>query len=299
MKRFLLLTMMTLQALAASVAAPARASSLERWQGHELESMFKASERAPLLPPNQLRKMIQVYQKKCAVLSKSESCFVSEEEVGLSKNTENRLLFRGEPGSYSLPMTSPVLREALKGSSLCGHRCDEKKLSHHLDQLVKNLIGHVAKQIPGFYGGHTFDDSRNLWELDSRQANPLFEDKKKPSANEVLINAHFRGGLQTLKVDRADGGDGVLDPFVSYSASPEIAHKFGSSFDRTGKIWLISVPRMQFHTLTKKECRKPIDRIGIYDLTECSRPRVYKGEQEYDAFLYPPASTVLGYFRSN
>jgi hypothetical protein len=276
----------------------AHASALERWSDPDLEQMLHSSEQTQILPETLFAKIKALYAAKCAVHHESKPCFVTEKEAGLGPNSEKILLFRGEPGSYDLPMTAPVVRDALKGNSICGDRCDSKKLSQNLFAITDQLIKKVSKEMPRFYGGHTFVESQKTWDLtNDNSSNPLFEDKKKASSLEVLVNSHFRGSLQTLNIEHAGGVTGSLDPFVSFTSSPDVAAKFSRTYEGRGQIWLVSIPEKSMKVVSGGKCRSRIDTVAFYDLSACSRPRIYKGEKEFDAFLFPPAAAIKGRFR--
>lgn len=278
-------------------SALAGAPNLKRWKGAELSKMLQESDRAPVLNADLLRRLNTIHTSKCARLHENQPCFLSELDAGLGPYSDRYLLFRGEPDGYDQPMTSALVRGALADGHLCEPACDPKQLSAALHRLVETLIPKVAKVNPKFYGGHTFDVVTQAWQFDSQPMNALFDDKKKPAASELLINAHFRGHLQTLKMKNTYSDEAVLDPFVSFSSSPEIALKFSNSHAGRGRIWLVSVAAKDLKTIKGGSCKRPLTEVGYYDLSNCSRPRIYKGEREFDAFMHAPSNSILGYFR--
>ncbi len=258
--------------------------------------MLEESDRAPILSADLLRRLNALNEKKCGQ-EKEKACFLSELDAGLSAQSDRYLLFRGEPDGFETPMTSALLRGAVSGNSLCQKSCDTPTLTKHTHALVDQLIHKVAKENPRFYGGHTFNVTTQDWQMEEMASNPLFEDKRKPSAFELLINAHFRGHLQTLKLRDSNSDVIALDPFVSFSSSPEVAAKFSQSYVGRGRIWMISFRESDLMRIEGGKCRAELKRVGLYDLSRCSRPRIYKGEREYDAYLHAPSNSILGFFR--
>lgn len=257
--------------------------------------MLQATDRAPVLNPDLLRRLTAIHARKCK--HTKNPCFLTHLDSGLGPHSNRLLLFRGEPAGFDLPMTSALVREALNGSSLCKPKCDPKSISKKLYPLVKTLISKVAAEKPRYYGGHELDVSTQEWNLTTENSNPLFDEKRKPAPFELLVNAHFRGHLQTLKLKTTNSESSALDPFVSFSSSPEVAAKFSNSSAGQGRIWIISIPEERLETIEGGECRGNLNQVGIYDLSDCMRPRIYKGEREFDAYLHAPSDSILGYFR--
>lgn len=295
--RIFTLSFILLAAQFATKEACAGSPSLQRWQEPSLSKMLQESDRAPVLNPDLLRRLTAIHAQKCAQLQENKPCFLTELDAGIGAHSDRYLLFRGEPDGYDQPMTSALLRGALAAGALCQPVCNSMSISQALTRVLESLVPQVAKSRPQFYGGHTFDVAANAWVIDTDVSNPLFDDKKKPAPNEILINSHFRGQLQVLKLRLNHGEETVLDPFVSYSSSPEVAAKFSHSYSGRGRIWMLSVGSRELKTIKGGACKRALSTVGIYDLSDCSRPRVYKGEREFDAYLHAPSGTIQGYFR--
>ena len=231
--------------------------------------------------------------------TKDRQCFLPATLVDPVR-TDAVLVFRGENQKYSSPLISPVGRAAQIPDALCDGTCTPTQVMKNLTGLILNLIERVSKERPMFYGGYEYD--KGAWDLTRQPDQALFDNKKKPGLMDVLASSHFRGAFASLEATSPNNGANVpLDPFVSFTPSPQVAEKFARSYEKSGRIYVMMVPRTSLRSVSSSSCRdskflmKSLKERVLYDFSTCVRAAVYGSELELDAILETPREWVAGY----
>lgn len=237
------------------------------------------------------------YARVCGDESADRLCFLRASDLGLG-DADHVLAFRGENQIFPKPLSSSISRSGRLPRELCAADvCSTATVIGNLSRLVVALIAQVSGERPGFYGAHVL--TGGCWVEDRFGDSPLFDDKKKPGVPDVLASAHFRGVNQVLRA-KVDDTEIMLDPFVSLTPSPKVAHKFATSFDHVGRIWVISVPAQKVKKLSRGDCRdsnylaKNVAASELYDFSACVRAAVYGSEKELDTLIDVPKEWIVG-----
>jgi len=268
-----------------------------------MAAVADATVRAEKADDDQLDRLREAWKKKCPKREDDSPCFLTEEDVGLG-HSQNVLLFRGEPDRFPTPMTASILRDLAKPSNtLCPASCTFEKLSTNLAAIFSELIGKVkvVDRPGGWFPLLYYVQKDKSWkELDGSQpTDKLYlkdleapDQKKSLTKLNLVADSHV---IYAVSMLLTDGSISAPDPLVSFSPSPEVALHFTGTKGKTGRLFVLSVPKAAIYS--QAGCDGWLGKAGsdlTSSLVDCaaSDREDHSGELEVDAFFVGPIQSL-------
>lgn len=246
------------------------------------------------------------WKKKCP-RAERDICLLTEADVYPGGRTDYVLLFRGEEDRYPSPGSSVLLRHIAKNSAsnLCPSPCTIENaltfIGNELSRLLKTysfnhdeIVKVTFNEVDGLWYEEGFDDDTE--QIILKPLMPLHESKSKerqPTPMELMASSH----LNLAGVATYDGKENkLLDPFVSYSRSPDVAYKFtrneNKPLEHFGRMIIVSV---QKNWLKPETCEqwlgKPGTAVEIYPCLYFFRGD-FSSEYEVSLISHTPVEAI-------
>lgn len=259
-------------------ALPAKASplsSIEEGEARRSVARMNQDDRTLSL---WLPKFEQAWTSVCFPRVDRSHCFVTECEVSPeSCRPERILLFRGEPSKFPTPGTSGLLRSRWAGSD------------YHVDALSgESLLSALRSDLvsirPIIRGGFSNEDGDLVLQRHSGAwAHVESGSVSAGSFQQILFGSHSSGSY--LAYDDEHLGRVSLDPLISFSPNPYVAHSFSGGAQQgssPGRLIVLSIPRSEI----AQGCGETIPKSGsVQDSGDCGS-QMHSDEIEFDSVLY-------------